>query len=505
MNQRTEKIIHAAFFVLLFAALGIIFFLSPINGDDWFFRSYHIDSLQEFIRVIKSQWNNINGRVLGNTCSVMLANLPIVRELLKTAIVFFTILLLEKLSFSSRGNRMLLVLMGIVVLIFTMPREMYRQTYAWMAGFYNYVPCAFLFLWYLYLIRDHFRKSQLPSRLGTMFLSFCLGAAACLFAENITIYLVVSSLSLLIWQFWEHHKLSWVMLAHFLGTVCGAAVMFLSPIYRKIAIQGDAYRTMPAGLNGYLEIAQMNYGTISLFMLRAQTVLLVLVSVACLVLLFTSKKRAGKLFHTGISVVLILGPVYGYLTKEIFSESLQFTDHPFRLYIDLLVWCVYIAAVIWCIARTDLETSCRRRTLFFLVSMPISVGALLVVRPIGPRCFYMCLIFLIAVVLNLWASLLSNQLRNSKFLQILPTLCVSLCTVIFICYGIIYFKIYRAQAQRLQAMQKGMEQGQTTIYIPRFPYSDFIFETSPDKMGLYYYYYETPGDIEIKEIYSEYR
>ena len=505
MNQRTEKIIHIAFFVLLFAALGIIFFLSPVNGDDWFFRTYHIDSFREILSVMKDQWVHLNGRILGNICSVVLANLPIARELIKTVIVFFSILLLEKLSFFSRGNRMLVVLMGIVVLVFSMPREIYRQTYAWMAGFYNYVPCVFLFLWYLYLIREHFHQKQLPNRASVSILAFGLGASACLFAENITIYLVVSSLGLLIWHFCEHRKLPWVMLSHFIGTVCGTAMMFLSPMYGKIATEGDSYRTMFKGLEGLLESAQLNYGTITHYMLRAQVVLLALVSVACIILLFSSKKPAGKLLRYFNCGLLVLGPVYSYLTKDLFYASLQFSDHTGRLFFDLAIWGLYLFAVFWSIARGDMDSSCRRRAVFFLLSMPVSVGALLVVRPIGPRCFYMCLIFLIAAVLNLWASLLSNQLKNSMLERILPAACTTLCAIVFITYGILYYQIYQAGQQRIQALEEGMAQGQTTIYIPRYPHTDFVHESNPMKMGEYQYYYETPGDIEIKEIYSEYR
>ena len=388
--------------LILFFAIFILMIMTPLNGDDWFFSTRHTLQPAALWEQLVIQWTTLNGRVLGNISAIFFSGLPFLRELCKTGIVFGTVMVLNRLIFPQKEMtafpRWFFTALTSCM-IYLMPRTLFRQTYNWMSGFFNYVPGTLLILIYFYLIRDHFKGKILSLPSGNLPLIFILGFAAQLFSENLTIYALCISFGLVVWYLLEHKKCHIAMIVHLLGSISGAAVMFLSPNYRRISEGQDAYRTMEFSFEGLLEIFEENYSGVVRYTFRDYSPILLLLS-GCALILLSKTKRLPSLLRWLWMTAIAITPVYTWLTENVFHISVNSLDS-LIFWIDAGVWLVF-----WCSMGFTLAVGihCRFRQrlgLLLWTGIPLVAAPLLFVKPTGPRCFYFVYILLIHITVFL--------------------------------------------------------------------------------------------------------
>ena len=482
---------------MLSAAIFLIMLMTPLCGDDWYFLTLHTLNPGELIERVGIQWNTINGRVLGNIGAVIFSGLPVLREAFKAAVVSGTILILRRLIFSevkpvTCPNWCQLLLTAS--LIYLMPRELFRQTYNWMSGFLNYVPGTLLVLGYFFLIRAHLEGGTIPSRWYFLPLVFICGFCTQLFSENLTIYTLCVSAGLVVWYFVEHRKCSAMMLAHLLGSIGGAAVMFFSPVYRRVSGGEDAYRTMKLSLKGLLEILEQNYSEVVWNTFRGYLPVLFLFMVCALILLARKEGLRSPVRFVWMAAVSV-GSVYGWLSQDIFHIRPDRLDF-LIFWLDAGCWLIFWVAA-GMVFRFAAGSRFRRRLgLLLWLGLPFLVGPMFFVQPLGPRCFYFAYIILVAAALLLFAEAVSGTNFSKPRQRLFRFGVVSLAAVVFAVYFYISLDNFIVYRQRLSIAEQSVKAGQTEIVLPKFPKPEYIHETDPSKMA---YYYEDYGELTFVE------
>src|SRR5699024_6717069 len=110
---------------------------------------------------------------------------------------------------------------------------------------------------------------------GEIVSAFLLSLIASLFMENLTIYMIFLPILLAI-IFWNKDSISGYI-ASFSGSLLGAIIMFMSPIYWKVANNEDGYREIAEDIFAFVS---ENWEIFSEYMLVYNIFVMVLFSLA---------------------------------------------------------------------------------------------------------------------------------------------------------------------------------------------------------------------------------
>ena len=171
-------------------------------------------------------------------------------------------------------------------------------------------------------------------------------------------------------------------------------------------------------------------------------------------------------------------PKYAYLLKlSIIIEGLYFLFNltklfnllpPINKYVIGTLTSFYIIASFIIILIYPLKN--KLRIILEFISIFIIAAPLLIVNPIGPRCFFATYVFFILLIMELLANLTFKNSHISLYLKIIA--CILL---IFNLY--IYGSIYVVDAKRTNYLKENINV--QNIVLPKLPYSDFIHHPDP--------------------------
>lgn len=191
----------------LVLSLSIVFYIwlaaqIPYGWDDW---TWGLPmGMERFLTA------SINCRYAGNLVEIIITR----SRLLKDIIMGLCFALLPLSFFAvlrqacGRSARPCLLLVLANLLLLCMPREIWRQTYGWIAGFANYVPSMLLLLLcHALLLR---RREEKPGALRLVG-AFALGLTAQLFLENLALYIFASALLFFIIRWVQNKKPDWLL------------------------------------------------------------------------------------------------------------------------------------------------------------------------------------------------------------------------------------------------------------------------------------------------------
>lgn len=498
MRLSLETVWPRGWRVLLLLAVWLFLLLLsygfPVTGDDWFFttRAQNTtlsDAIKQGIATARQHYMTTNGRLLGNFLSGMLGCLKLLRELVRCAIllgVFAGVCRVCKI-------RKLYGALTALALTIALPAEVFAQSYAWAAGFFNYVPPVLLLLVYL-----HTASRQIMGEDGGSFsLLSCaayllLGILTQLFVENVTVGACLLSGAVCVSLRVRRGRFDGRLAGHFAGALLGAAVMFLAPGYRNIGQEG--YREMAGSMAGLLAIMEENFPLITRTLLEDNWLLIAPLSALCGFLLCRAKpasRRAAGARRAGLAL-LALAPVFFYCNQKILLE-MAYNRHVLRfsLALDVVFALGYLCALVIALRVGVGDSAVRTRSLLFLRAAALFVLPLLFVQPIGPRCLYLPHMLLVCVLLCIGRACLQPAPQAERTLRwpLALASCAILCSILWI-----MFWNGRTQDIRSAYIERQMAQGATQITLPGYPYAQYVHEGESQKMGQYYYY-DSPDDI----------
>lgn len=461
--------------LLLGAVLGLCA-LFPLTGDDWFREALGavIHSPADLAREVFVRWNRGNARILGNVLAYSAACHPLWRTLLRAGVLYGVMAVCWRLG----GLKGWGGLLATAAAVLALPRVMFREVYPWGAGFFNYVPPVLLILTALLLMGGALEGSGVPDGAGRCTALFWLGLCGQLFMENDTVYALLAGAALLALDWVRQRRPSLPILLFLLGAGTGAVLLFSSPAYRSMGVQGGSYQSaLAGGLSAVLDKAGKNLPTVLRQMLTRCPLLYGGLTAAALLHLRRGKGR-GALRLT-LALLLTAGAAWFAL-----EQYTPFDPAPAAALAAALVWTAALLAALCLLPDKVLRTA----ALFYVLSAGAAAAPLLAVSPIGPRCLYLSYILLLTALLRLVSALpLSPRLAWGGAAAAAAAFCF---------YLALFVPIHRGQQARQAALEAALDRGAAEVTLSALPHEDYLWH--PDARLEQVYYYETPGDLIIR-------
>lgn len=462
----------------------------PVTGDDWFFttktQSEPISvAFSRGVHVATQHYETTNGRLLGNFLSGMLGCSKLLRELVRCGVILGIVVCVCRLCEIRTGVGRVCAL----ALLVSLPAGLFSESYAWAAGFFNYVPPVLLVLFYLLRLE----RGDGSSNFFYILEGALLGFAAQLFCEHVTLVLCAFSALVFAADCKRQKRVDGFLLSHLIGALAGALVMFLAPGYHSE--QSAGYRDVASGLSGLLSTIETNLPVIARTLFGKNQIVILPLAACAAALLLQSKPQTKKTqnIKRASLLALLLAPVFYFCDDVMFAplRPLSYNLHVaiLALALEVVVMLAFFAAITAVFALC-FEKKDRRRG-FVLLALAAGLSApFLVVSPVGPRCLYGSDVLLICVLLIFAREAL-------RFLPLLKKAAVpALLCAITLLGSTLWVCLWNGRSERVreEALMRQMEQGQTEIVLPEFAFAQYIYEGSSQKLGEYRYY-ESPHDI----------
>lgn len=471
-NQRDDRIFRILLGFLLLAIL-YLFFTFPLSGDDWNRVDMKFLTVSDYMSTIHRQWSNLNGRILGNLLSMLWIG-PLSRVLVRI-LSFGSLFLFFWKWTETRGDIAFAATLSAVLLL---PIEVFRETWVWNAGFYNYIPPLVLLLFAVLL----YMKTPNSSAFGMLFLQFTLFLSASLFMENITIFGFLLGLGMLGHRIYKKGR-PWIALVGFLGALLGSVIMFSSPVYHRVAADADGYRTMAMSMQGLLSTVKGNWAMFSKFLLAGNPLFIVASSVFFLKQSLQDERgRRGDLLLILIHFLMGAGLFYwGNFARDLQMPLLNLLLH--LVYYLLLLYFGYRF-----LGRGEWFG------FFVLVmSMALLMGPLMIVTPVGARNFFSPALLHMMILAYLYR--MPGRLTTGEK-QLVRWVLISLILIRSVFFLIAYTSNYQIYLERIELVRTAIEEKRAEVTVPAYPYPQYIHAPDAEKMN-HALYIHSPGDIQI--------
>lgn len=485
-----QRILSAVVIILTFCFLLLLSKGFVTSGDDWFFTSRTMD--ESFFEALQKAWANAtghyrgtNGRLLGNGFSKGFGCSELFRELARCGIILTILLQLCRTA----KVRSLVLYSVTLMLTVALPTELYAQSYAWAAGFFNYVPPLVVILAYILRVSTLLRGGKDSALWGFAMLLMLL--AGQLFVENVTIGMCLLTGGVLIWHLASKRGLRWSLVGALAGSVLGCIIMFSAPGYANVNQEG--YRQVSATFEELMKVIKSNFAVITGYLTEDNWLVIVPLT-ALSIYLLASVQRKTVLVHGALTGLMIC-PVYFYAHHELLGQ-LHYSEWVSELsfWLDVAANLVYLICVLTAVLLGVADADRKCRAVLCICAVPAVFGPLVVVYPIGPRCLYIPYMLLVCLVLILAAEVLENLPKKAlRCIQApaIATVCCVLCAYLWIA-------VWNGHCEQVRTRQieTAMAAGSSTVELPSFPYGAYLHNGNGSAMQ-YYYYYETPGDLQL--------
>ena len=487
-NPIKEKSINPylkALIMLIPVALALyLALIAPYMMDDW---AWATSTGQERL---DSFFAGYNGRYLGNLYIIVLSkNLPLWCISLGGAAF-----LISYAVYKFSGSKSITLYLLPPAAIGIMNSEMFRQIIMWRSGFANYVPPITAVLLYLAIIRNVFESETPHYKKLTFVLTFFIGAAGALFMENVTLYALLLGAAVLIYTKVKFKKVFSPHISYFIGSICGAAIMFSNSAYLKIFHNNDEveYRTFaglvpsPTHIENIAAICRSVFeGNYRLFL--SFSLILIILAVRN----FRNRKISKKRF--GILTALVAYQVVYSLVMMFFYDSVLQVGLLYSVG-RLLGASIMFLSLMAVILLLDIKKKDKEKAIFALLSSIALAAPLIFITPITMRCFFTPYIMLVTSE----SVMLKNLLENCP--KITSRAAFATVTAVFIAgnffYAYNFTKVHRYHQIREQYIQAQIDADADTVEVPSMPKKLEPFSYKGD------YYPNTVWENQFCEFYN---
>ena len=469
----------------------VLFFLCwlfPYTGDDWAWGSQiGLDRLYIW-------FENYNGRYLGNLIVLVLTRSNLLKSAAMSATLTGILYLLEKLS----GCKQAFSISALLLLL--MPRTLSRQVVVWTSGFTNYAVSSLIVLVYVqHSYRYWGRNCNGLSEKATHKYAqtagfFLLGAASTLIVEHITLYsLAIASCVLgVVWI--RFRGVVMQQAAYLCGAVIGAVYMFSNSAYQTIASGNDGYRTIATGIASLISRAATNYlEVIQMEAYQRNIGLNVALFVVCFLLFRSIYKKLSPKIYTVLTICLammLLNLVYTISLSDLLalSAGMENCISGFLAVISLSSLSVFALTI----SRNQDNFG---KIAFILASILFICTELLVVTPLGSRCFFITYILFVLLLLEL-----AGLLPAAKPVHWIEVSRYASIVVLLGMYFVILGCNCKVDRDRLKYVRDQVARGQAVIQIQNYPFESFLWCSVPQGdvwAPRYKLFYDLPEDITL--------
>lgn len=492
------------FGVVAFFAFALLVYLFPYSGDDWAWGSkIGLDRLAVFFK-------QYNGRYAGNMLVMALTRSKLLNVIFTSASLVLVCFLPKLYS----GSKKLSALLLAFALFLLTPKSVWVQSVVWTAGFTNYIPPIILTTVYLVSVRNIFSDEKPVYGKFLPVITALIGFVASLFMENITLYGVALSVCVILFAFIKYKKVFAPHVANLIGSIGGTVFMFSNSAYGAIANAEDGYRStaLSEGLFGTIKSHIKTIGDI--FFVN-NIVMLTVISVLCVILTFAflknCEKRGLRILSCSALAVNILCLVIFYC-KKLFGYWLIGINVPqAETLTDFFVFfiaVIYFLAICVTVAVCIEDKNRMWATAFVLLSVPVLVAPLLVVNPIGPRCFFPPYFVCIVLCVYLYNEVTEKPGNEKAFESSVGTAFAAVAAAALIFNVSVYAPIHKYDMKRNEYAIMQSELGYEKITVCKLPYNSYVWTGDPSHepwIERYKLFYGVNPDAEIELVsYKEF-
>ena len=491
-NSRIFFFVVGGLLFLLFALLAIMF---PYTGDDWAWGSQiGIDRLHTF-------FDNYNGRYFGNFLILAISRSKALKVVLMTLCYYSSCWLCYKYTLLKRNVSLLLA----AVLFFAMPRTVFMQSVVWASGFANYVPAALISVSYILLVRNITGEER--PRYGKLLWipTFIMGFCGALFIENLTVFNICLGVAVIGCVIIRFKRCYAVHIGFLAGAISGAVWMFSNSAYSSIYKGSDEYRQVATGLGGIIKRCFGNGYVICDYVIVANCWICLVASALLLILAVQFTKGTGhrkhKAYVKGAMAVNWLCLAAILCKNLLLTEQVHIAIMLFMMLVAVLYAVSIVVIVLLCVAKSR-----RFHMLLPFCCIPVSVAPLLLVSPIGPRCFYISYLLTIVFVTDLFSYVVNEsgikKADNKRILWSLGTV-VLLQAILYVS---IFLPIDQYDTKRNKFAKLQSDRGESQIVISSLPNEKFLWISSPSEepwITRYKLFYRIREDAELVVVSPE--
>ena len=477
LNFLKQNKLFTASLALLLICLLLLSWLFPYSGDDWAWgSSLGTDRLENGF------FEGYNGRYFGNLLVMAITR----SRLLRTLAIGLSLFALCVLPAAIAGKKRLSLIALPALLLLLMPKPLLTQSVVWASGYANYVPPAVLIGVYFLLCNGIFKESapkySIKQNILYSVASFLLAFSAALFIENVTLCSIVIAVAIVIYTLVRFKRVFIHNISFVAGAVGGAVWMFSNSVYSSIAGGEDGYRdvvteeTLKETLISHTDTILKEFFLGGIIVLAALTVLLTVLTLRTAAV----KSSRGKSILSYTSLAVNIATLAIFLFKRNYTDWTPFLTKP-----TLSV--VFFALIMLLYCFSTLANLCVNvngvgplfKILLPLFSVPVLIIPLLVVNPIGARCFfapYFMLVLTVALIADYLLDAFGISEGVEKSLTAGALICVGICLVFYLN---IFVTVHKYDSLREEYLYKQVEEGSTTITLPSLPYSSYIHVPNP--------------------------
>lgn len=455
--------------VVIFCAFAVLAFLFPYTDDDWAWgSSIGLERLANF-------FDNYNGRYLGNLLVIVLTRSRLIRVMLTAVSMLLSCRICSKYISSDKWTALLIAF----VLLCFMPQKMFAQAWVWASGFSNYVPPAIICTAYVVFIKNSLLKvtDGYPHCFGVV--AFAAGFCGALFIENIALCNIVFGIAATVLFAIKFKKVFSPHFSFAVGAVSGAVLMFSNSAYHSVTTGSDTYRSIPDSVTAFLKFcfkngyAICNNTVISNYVLCSTvSVLLFITAVRYLEKSENANRKRTAVLAASVNLVCAVLFVIKRILLLVNKNMTLFDSIAVQLI--LAVFAVVFAVSAFAVVCLCIEKKRKFSLLLPLCCVPVTSAPLLLVQPIGPRCFFVSYILTVFFALDLLDYTLSEtgiERKNNKSFAVFVS-AVALAQILFLTG--VFAPAYSYDKKRIEFAQMQSENNESVIAVCQLPDSGYL-------------------------------
>lgn len=480
-------------YLILFCTIAFLCIMFPYTGDDWAWgSSIGVERLENW-------FDNYSGRYFGNLIVLVLTRSNVLKTITMAFCLTGIVFLLNQLSEKSKIGFYL-----ILINLLLMPVLLLRQAVVWTSGFANYTTSIFLTLIYIFFVREIYEENSIKYSSKSILPIFLLGLANTLIVEHLTIYNVVLGIYVLVVAYVRHRKVYVQHVAYSLGTILGTIYMFSNSVYHSVATGQDGYRTIGSE-EGIVSRALKSY--FDVVVTEGFLNNLVLNICLCVVAIILWHEMKSQMSDKGkVLGQICIWIIVAYTVTTVINAVSDVQQLRILRYAEGAATLAFIVAwIVWVIIIPVTGVQ-RLKLLFILGSAGCMIAPLLVVTPIGSRCFFSSYIMQICFLLEL-LTLTSNHIKRILCRNIRYMIITCSVAYLYLCY--IYGMIFISDHNRITKAKSDVEKGKEVIQVENLPYEKYVWSSRPETGSVweerFKLFYDIDLNIKIETKESHYK
>lgn len=481
------------YYILLFALF--LFYLVfativPFTQDDWDWFLHAYQYWQE-------HFSTLNGRYIGNVIEIFAVKSMLFRILFYAFISISILWMILRIIHKEKSVAYLLLAFTALLL---MPSQIFKQIYAWFAGFNNYATSALCVLIILFVIVKTVTTKEKTldrnSLVETIIFWFaCLTGQ--LLMENVTLYNMAMIAIAIVQYFVVYRKLNLKLLIGFVLTMIGAVMMFTNPNYMNILAGKTTYQQVKMHMTLMEKMRDSLFNVITFHGYFNIALFLTALALLLIFVLYRSPQFiALKPLYKGLLTgAIAYFSVYKYFVYDAFHLELM-THLPWVSLLNFIACLMFVISIAIGVYFVGFSKEKLYTVYFSLASIIILNIPLLVVSPVGPRNFYLSYILWLIILLLILERCQWSEVKISWVTGIIASVA---CMMYLSAFSLMtYVNHQRIEKIQYEVTHDSKKKEYVVEGLPFETYSQHATPISNRGAKLFKAYWHIPKDAKLK-------